>query len=42
MIAKRCPKEHVAIQLTRFGEDQASIDKLDELDHGLGLKAIGM
>lgn len=42
MIAKRCPKEHVAIQFIRFGEDQASIDKLDELDHGLGLKAIGM
>lgn len=42
MIAKRCPKEHVAIQFIRFGDDQASIDKLDKLDHGLGLKAIGM
>lgn len=42
MKAKGCPKEHVAIQFIRFGEDQASIDKLDELDHGLGLKAIGM
>ena len=42
MRAKDCPKEHVAIQFIRFGEDQASIDKLDELDHGLGLKAIGM
>ena len=42
MKAKGCPKEHVAIQFIRFGEDQASIKKLDELDHGLGLKAIGM
>ena len=42
MQAKGCPKEHVAIQFIRFGEDQASIAKLDELDHGLGLKAIGM
>ena len=42
MIDKKCPKEHVAIQFIRFGGDQASIDKLDELDHGLGLKAIGM
>ena len=42
MIAQRCPKEHVAIQFIRFGNDQASIDKLDELDHGLGLKAQGM
>ena len=42
MIAKRCPKEHVAIQFIRFGNDQASINKLDALDHGLGLKAQGM
>ena len=42
MIAKGCPKEHVAIQFIRFGNDQASINKLDELDHGLGLKALGM
>ena len=42
MKAKSCPKEHVAIQFIRFGNDQASIKKLDELDHGLGLKAIGM
>ncbi|KAL8718572.1 MAG: hypothetical protein Q9225_004302 [Loekoesia sp. 1 TL-2023] len=42
MKAKGCPKEHVGIQFIRFGEDQASIDKLDELDHGLGLKAEGM
>lgn len=42
MKAKGCPKEHVAIQFIRFGNDQASIKKLDELDHGLGLKAIGM
>ena len=42
MIAKGCPKEHVAIQFIRFGHDQASIKKLDELDHGLGLKAQGM
>ena len=42
MIAKSCPKEHVALQFIRFGNDQASIKKLDELDHGLGLKAIGM
>ena len=42
MIAKSCPKEHVAIQFIRFGNDQASIKRLDELDHGLGLKQIGM
>ena len=42
MIGKGRPKEHVAIQFIRFGEDQASIKKLDELDHGLGLKAKGM
>ena len=42
MIAKGCPKEHVAIQFIRFGDDQASINRLDELDHGLGLKAQGM
>ncbi len=42
MIAKGCPKEHVAIQFIRFGNEEASIKKLDELDHGLGLKAIGM
>lgn len=42
MIAKSCPKEHVAIQFIRFGHDQASIKKLDGLDHGLGLKTIGM
>lgn len=42
MIAKKCPKEHIAIQFIRFGEDEASKQKLDELDHGLGLKAIGM
>lgn len=35
-------KEYVAIQFIRFGDDPASIDKLDRLDHGLGLKAIGM
>lgn len=37
-----CSKEHVAIQFIRFGNDQASIDRLDELDHGLGLNSIGM
>ena len=42
MIDKRCPKEHVAIQFIRFGSDQACIKKLDELDHGLGLKDLGM
>lgn len=42
MKAKSCPKEHIAIQFIRFGSDQTSIDKLDQLDHGLGLKAIGM
>ena len=42
MIAKGCPKEHVAIQFIRFGNDQASIKKLDQLDHGLGLNAYGM
>lgn len=39
---KGCPKEYIAIQFIRFGNDQASIDKLNELDHGLGLKAVGM
>jgi hypothetical protein len=42
MIAKKCPKEQLAIQFIRFGEDQANIAKLDELDSGLGLKAQGM
>lgn len=42
MSAKGCPKEHVAIQFIRFGNDQASIDKLDGLDHGLGLNDFGM
>ncbi|KAL8934995.1 MAG: hypothetical protein Q9211_004940 [Gyalolechia sp. 1 TL-2023] len=42
MKAKDCPKEHVGIQFIRFGEDPASITKLDDLDHGLGLKAEGM
>ena len=40
MIAKHCPKEYVAIQFIQFGNDQASIDKLDEVDHGLGLKGM--
>lgn len=38
MKANGLPKEHVGIQFIRFGEDQASVDKLDGLDHGLGLK----
>ncbi len=42
MKAKGLPKEHVGIQFIRFGDDAASIDKLDELDHGLGLNADGM
>jgi hypothetical protein len=42
MIANQCHKEQLAIQFIRFGNDQASIDKLDELDSGLGLKAMGM
>lgn len=42
MIAKKCPKEQLAIQFIRFGDDEASIAKLDELDSGLGLKARGM
>ncbi len=42
MIDKKCPKEQLAIQFIRFGEDQASITKLNELDSGLGLKAKGM
>ena len=42
MRAKRCPREHVAISFIRFGNDQASIDRLDELDHGLSLNAIGV
>lgn len=36
------PKEFVAIQFIRFGNDQGSIDKLNVLDCGLGLKARGM
>lgn len=39
---KGCPKEHAAIQFIRFGNDPASIAKLDELDHGLDLGATGM
>ncbi|KAI4090803.1 MAG: hypothetical protein LQ339_008265 [Xanthoria mediterranea] len=42
MKAKGLPKDHVGIQFIRFGEDQASIEMLDKLDHGLGLKAEGM
>ena len=42
MKTKRLPKGTVGIQFIRFGEDQASIEKLDKLDHGLGLKAEGM
>ena len=42
MITKGCPKEHVGISFIRFGEGAASIAKLDELDHGLGLRSIGM
>ena len=42
MKAKRLPKEHVAFSFIRFGEDQASIEKLNVLDSGLGLKATGM
>lgn len=42
MRGKGRPKEHVGIQFIRFGDDQASIERLDKLDHGLGLKAIGM
>ena len=42
MREKNCSKEHVAIQFIRFGNDRASINKLNELDSGLGLKAGGM
>ena len=42
MIDKKCAKEQLAIQFIRFGEDEASIAKLDKLDSGLGLKAKGM
>lgn len=42
MRGKGCPKEHVAIQFIRFGDDPASIQRLDGLDHGLGLNAMGM
>lgn len=38
MEEKRLPKEHVAIQFIRFGEDQQAVDRLEHLDHGLGLK----
>lgn len=42
MCDKGLPKEHVAIQFIRFGDDPASIAKLNKLDHGLGLNAMGM
>lgn len=37
--ANNLPKEYVGIQFIRFGDDQASIQKLDKLHHGLGLNA---
>lgn len=39
---KGCRKEHVAIQFIRFGNHPAGIEKLDKLDHGLGLSAMSM
>lgn len=42
MTQKRCRKEQLAIQFIRFGNDAACIERLDRLDHGLGLKAKGM
>lgn len=42
MKEKDVRKYRVAIQFIRFGHDPAGINLLDELDHGLGLKDIGM
>lgn len=42
MIIKGCPKEHVGISFIRFGDVPASINKLNTLDHGLGLGEKGM
>lgn len=35
-------KDHVGIQFIRFGQDSKGIDRLNHLDHGLGLKEIDM
>lgn len=35
-------KEHVGIQFIRFGDDPLGIERLNHLDHGLGLKEIDM
>ncbi|KAL9125734.1 MAG: hypothetical protein Q9217_005105 [Psora testacea] len=42
MRANHLPKDHVGIQFIRFGEDSRGIDRLNHLDHGLGLKDIDM
>lgn len=38
----RLPKEHVGIQFIRFGDDPNGIDRLNYLDHGLGLGDMDM
>lgn len=35
-------KDHVGIQFIRFGQDSRGIDRLNHLDHGLGLKEVDM
>ena len=40
--SKELPKEHVGIQFIRFGHDEQGIARLNNLDHGLGLKEVDM
>lgn len=35
-------KEHVSVQFIRFGDDPQATERLNTLDHGLGLKDIDM
>lgn len=42
MKENKLPKDHVAIQFIRFGEDPHGIDRLNKLDHGLGLEDTDM
>ena len=42
MKSKDLPKEHVGIQFIRFGQDEQGVARLNNLDHGLGLKDIDM
>ena len=42
MKEKKLHKDHVGIQFIRFGQDSKGIDRLNHLDHGLGLKEIDM